>query len=697
MALALADFSSEIVDRVFRFQGMSVGVMNLWLTGNKRIQHKLATSVTRIKLVNREELVLLRLPSFIENLRALTELYINRGRKSLICYEDARRIIRNLSPSLRKIKCRFTNDGRLFFNDIWHSPPAWLEEGTTSAPQSEWSLKAAFPNLECLDCYMMPLISVEELPARISSLSVALPEEHDLAIKFVQSLPPHMTLLSVTDGPNFPELWPAFPRNLIELRHCSRLDNPDDITPEQLETLPPSLDKAVNVLPFYPRSSTLKSYPHHLSQFWLGGFSPSDTAPFIDFRAHFTSLREIMSWSIGFDCTPDILRTLPPTLTRMKARMDLSRIRANDWPATLTDVSIDPVIYPPNFSALPITLKHLTLYRPTRSINVVAFEDFSKLPQSLLSLTAICGAIDASDWSFPPNLTYLDLSSHQGRISWTQVDHVQFVPEDGEPAEDFNIAVYRHLKQLQVPATVSACFPFEKIPPSVTELRLGCAIPMSKLKLLPRRLKYLQTEEIFHDTDFHPDSQEEKDHVRALYDIGRAEGICDVSSNDLPPVSFMTLLPRTLTRLHFYGDSVAPKALEWCQFLPEGLKAFHLTTGTLPADFLLHTRLDHLHELVILVDAPTDEHIRALPRNLPVNLHICDASRLTKKALMYWPRGANPWTEEEITSRWLANLTNEISLHMNDEDPTYLRTLFSDDENVFPFDVLEKDPPAEAD
>lgn len=691
MALALADFPPEIIDRIFRLRNTSTGAMNLWLTGNQRIQHKLAAGVTQIKFINRTERILLRLPSFLIHLRALRELTVHRDSNYLMDLDNARKIFRQLSPSLRKVKFRFKNDGHV----VSAASTLYGPNGTAADPSlSPWSLKAAFPNLNCLDL-SMPEIDLEDLPENITRLGIALPSDHDLAISIVKSLSPQLLHLSITDGENFAELWPHFPRNLTELHHVDHLDSPDSITPEQLASLPRSLVKVSNFLPNYPKARTLESYPPHLAHFWLGGFIGENS--FINFGAHFTNLREISSWSIGFDCTPQILQTLPSTLTDVKARFDLNLITAKDWPPTLTSVIMDSVNYPPKFENLPPTLKHLEVYRPTRSQSLVPFDCISKLPQSLLSFTAICGPVEGVDFTLPPNLTHLDIVS-QYLTQWTLVSQLHFVPEDGEEVEDFNIGSYRHLPQLQIPATVAQCFPFERIPASVTHLRIGCAIPMSKLKLLPRRLRFLKTNEIFRDTDFDPQSQAEKDAMREVYEIGHAERVCDSLPSELPPVTFTALLPRTLTHLTFFGESVGPSALEWCKSIPKGIKSFNVTTGTLPADFVHHMPFDNLTKLNVLFDAPTDDHIRALPRNLAakVRIRIRSADKLSQNAIMYWPPSALCGTDEEITSNWLSNLRDHRELHMVDSDPTFLQTLFSVDETVFPFSVLDKSPEEEA-
>ena len=158
---------------------MSPCVIKLWISGDRLMQHKIATGITQIKLVDYRWLTSSRFPKFIENLRSLRELTIDREGNTMPYYLSIYKHVQKLPPTLRKLKIRVKNS----FHIICPPTPANTTYSLSAAQNytigdlahPEWTFETAFPRLETLALQSekhWEFRHLSLLPTSLTSLSI---------------------------------------------------------------------------------------------------------------------------------------------------------------------------------------------------------------------------------------------------------------------------------------------------------------------------------------------------------------------------------------------------------------------------------------------------------------------------------------------------------------------------------------------
>ena len=721
MTFPLADLPKEIIDQILSFKGLSPSVLLLWMTGDPCIHRSLATGLTSIELVNKQEFVFCRFPKILQNLRALRDLCVDRNSYGIPCMSGVRETIRNLSPTLRSIEIRVLGAGRFFATssaqDVISSSNGAESSYTGSPTTPLWTVKSAFPLLESLIVdykFAFNASDLLDLPEGLTTLHTRLSGYDDdlLSIEtsvkdikavrraFVRNLPRSLTHLGseevgicVSDYEHLPPLLTLF-------FNVSECNDPDSMSAKHIAKLPRSLTAEYDTLPNRPTLKQLAAYPPNLCSVRLIGLESDSEDGMVgsdlDIDAMFPKLEVIRAGYFGIIVTPKTLLSMPLTLVSMDVRLNLEDIKASDWPRSLTELAIDPIVYPPRFDALPRdTLKHLSV-GPTDTRSSLGTASFALLPRSLLSLSCRCENL-TSDVDFPPNLTKLTLE--QGQQSMTVVEHEDFfetefpyedeygVMEASTRIEPFDIDRESHLPHLKSRPKLVKCLPFEKIPASVQTLIIQCSIPASKLKSLPRHLTSLSARAIFEDEEFDPSSASE---VEALREIREADDAGDVSSKDYLSLSsdntaaMVARLPRNINFMCISIVAFDKKASnDWYRAIPSRIETLILS-GSVEGEFVHQAPLQHIKSLAITLRQPKDEDIKALPRK-STSIEIIDGSLLTHMAAAYWPHIASPWSDYFQSTEWLSRLWKKRRDHAGNEDPTELRKLYGTDPKDFEF------------
>lgn len=436
MSLSLLALPPTILGSILSFNGTSEGALRLWLSGSRALQSKLAAGIVRIKLVNYLRHIPNRWPSFIENLRSLRELTIDRSNNAILYNKKIQKEVQKLPSTLRKLRLRILGSIRV----LEPSSPSTHDSAETLQSNSvdhhlikpSWTFASAFPNLESLeldskgeswtahDFSLLPptitQMAIRPLPIRDCESFLSLLPPQILSLKanthadaspdssFWMNLPPALTALkggvSLRDAAVLPlatrsEIATRLPRSLTELSSALRGFEP--VT----SLLPPSLTSMCLDSSFDPLTSGIAS---------LG--------------QQFNKLRSLTTGQLS----PSFLLSLPPSLAVLFMTLGTTPIKREDWPKSLLHLELDRSSndhgipsYP--FSILPHTLITLSIY------DMVHFKDFVLLPHTLVSLS--CGkAVVCDQVEFPPNLKQLYLAHCENLTpQWLRVES-----EDDETA-----------------------------------------------------------------------------------------------------------------------------------------------------------------------------------------------------------------------------------------------------------------------
>lgn len=702
MTYSLASLPPDVLDQILGFKVMSA-VINLWLSGDKHIQHSMASGLTCVELSDKRPFVICRLPKFLQCLRLLRELTVDRYNEQLFYMDEARQVVQNLSPTLRDLKLVVLNSPELvapsspFKAPASRSDDAHMNEDASSKIQ--WSLATAFPQLHTLELShrsYLSLIDVHHLPASLTQLYASPPKNKLERIAFMQALPRRLTSYSSSGVCDISaECIPYLPPHLTYLS-CGWLSASDagvEISASEIALLPRTLAKTLNCLPSTPSLAKLEAFPPSMTVIDLDGTEGAKSSIDVDFGRLFPHLAELSTWSMDQFYTPASLRSLPGTVKYLHATIDTDNIELKDWPQSLTQLELvnctplDPKLLPPGL---------LTL----RAYESDVFESkLSALPRGLLSLTADCAVCPAAETSFPPTLTKLHMSTPS--YKWTigtlgaddeweskpeHLDTWTAPPPDGPPK-------------------VVSCFPIEAIPRTVTELILGCTIPASKLKALPRSLTRLSLISIVIDSDFKPNDLSEQASLLDIWQTGLSEGRVQHSkeaSHSLVPPELrngqaslasqaIALLPRELLQLDLRYVLFDSTDTNWCKYLPPSLRSMTFSSS-LPPSFLDHAPLKCITNLFILLEGPTDDAMIALRKlgipDLVVSL-TGDESQLTSKGLIHFPPNGTLTSDTERLADMWRKLAEERRVCCESGDAEGLRKLLSTDEKNFPDTIWE--------
>lgn len=617
----LTSLTPDLLDRILAFGCVSYASLPLWLCGSKALQRTLASGVTKVVLVNTRPLSICRVPRYLEELPHLRELKVHRKSGHVLYPLEASKTIQRLNPGLQSLRLDFAGS-----HQVLAEQPHDQSHGST---EQQWTLKSAFPllhTLELLSKRDWTVTELESLPPHLTSLSTGCPDDQDKYKVFMRALPHSLVELFLPESPYLPmkELLELVPHQSWQVLAVNRSAEPSVYwnthnEPEEPYTLPPTLTTTDGFeTPLNPSVAFVNALPSSLTTY------SKLTAHLLSHSfGHLTSLTSLgLSGHSAPHMDAATIRTLPPCLKKVSMVAQLENLSMADWPRDLVHLKLTvterhfPVeILPPGLTYLYVQMKRATV--PMRSIAL--------LPRTLTYLHLDCTEM-TEKVDFPPNLRTLNLL-YGGILKepkWVDIEPFDSFIAHRRP---FDISDPLHILEMPVRPKVTTCFPFHKLPKSITSLQLPCMIPASQLKHLPPRLKRLSVTDILEDADFDSTSAENVVCMHEVFCIGRtdAEGV-DKSWFDLSPEASLeaspaSLLPRSLTSLDFFSGCFAA-SVDWCR-IPPSLTKLRLGVPFVPChpismDFLFTAPLSELIKLSLTAKAFTDAHVKALPRKLRV-------------------------------------------------------------------------------
>ena len=631
----LAFLPQSIIDLILD-EEMSPSVIKLWISGDRLMQHKISTGVTTIKLVDCREYSSSRFPKFIEDLHVLRELTIDRAGYTMPYYRNIHQHIQQLPSTLKKLIIRVMNSKHIIQpptpNNTSKSLSSTENHTTKDLIHPEWAFKSSFPQLETLE-----LDSEEKwenrdltlLPHSLTSLSI--PSCTLTTAEAPSSiLPPHLLTLKIRHRSSFtPSFWRSLPPHLTKLRIQSQsLESHESLSTASM--LPRSLKRLDGEIPAQLDLWSLPSGIECLRTSYLESFDPN--API---GKLFPNLKEFQTVNL----TPQLARSLPPSVHTIGTVESGDTFEPKDWPASLTKLCGFPAKF--SLSSFPTGLTVLRL----SGFQVFHLSKLALLPKSLRFLLINSRRnLEMTDVDYPPHLTFLSLS--------------------GAKFED-------------------KCFRCHTLPRSLTELDLSTSIPASQLKHLPSRLETLNITDISIDSDFNPYDEAEIAAMRLNFENGRREGILEsFDFNQLKRASVLALLPRTLIFLSVWGDAMQCDVQDWHTTPPRLQNLFLNPNAGISSKFLHHLPyLKALQSLNITLNDAQDHDLQIIPTWIQlVQIYFVDSPQLTSMALQH--ASARVAISIERFESEIDHLDQLRSQHADDEDPSYFLKLISPNHGV---------------
>lgn len=708
METNLAFLPQTILDAILSLDDMSLGVLRLWITGNKALQYKLK-GVTRIKLTDHRDFTLNRFPKLIENFRALRELTIDRHCYPVLHYPRLREHVKNLPPTLRKLKLRILDAYKIISSDVPSNASATSPSASfdtrTGLENRNWTFATAFPRLEVLDLGSTQQWTPSDLallPRSLTSLTLK-QLLWNAGEEFSRSIPRQILTLKVSEGgAKGPSFWSNLPPQLQHLKWQGEWKGAgagfmEDVHPSLAEvasSLPKTLVKLSANLEYFPVDS-LTLLPPDITNLYTHNPDLSKVYHLDEVGdevgLHFKKLEFFKtSW-----LPPSLLRTLSSTvktiISRATSSTDYTTVKPTEWPSSLTELRLEtsenfPISILPSSGLVTLVLTGRTL---------IDVDKMSLLPSTLRSLKCALG-LPAGDFDFPPHLTSFILNENYYSYcleDWLKVEANGLEFDDSFENEDKETVNVKVPFQPSAPEhraflnglKVLSCFSYHTLPKSLITLEIPFVVPASQMKYLPPQLKTLKVADIFADAEFEPESARELDNLRSVFEIGRQEVIRESFDwTQLKQVSIIALLPRTLTKLEVEVDALSGIA-DWSHLPPNLTSLILLPDAGLPSDIVYHLPRNRFQHLTLRLDSPRDEHIKALPRDVEeLCLFADDGSQLSMLLVIDLPFGT---TEVDLSDsaleKALGLFYDAKSAHERDADPTdFINVLLGRDEQL---------------
>lgn len=545
-----------------------------------------------------------------------------------------------LPPTLTTLKLRIF-DSQKFLSAPWasradaaHASGSHAQEGAQAT-----SFAAAFPLLTTLELHTgeeenggWEVANFGLLTPSITSLTI---EQIDYVVDgdFSAKIPRQLLSLRLRESiKTTGSFWDHLPPHLTSLRARASVYEPgSDSVPELALKLPRSLTNFDGAI--QRASLQLTHMPSGLIALDIMNQANPSWSVHHDMKLQFPNLRKFQVSHL----TPQALRLLPPTLLHLYAQKADPSIEVDQWPSSLTDLSIASATNE-NFpiTKLPSGLRELS-YDGQFELDLSVT---SLLPCTLHTLLGVNGLL-GENVDFPPHLTRLSLQFCMKNPAWVEV-----VPTNGtaapvlsDKATDGSNWLVNGFTPFSAPLSgkVTKCFPYDKLPDTLTSLVLYSAIPASQLKHLPRRLKTLDIHLIFIDDDFDPTSSREMEALASNFEFGRRNGVIESFDwKSLSQASMATLLPRTLSTLCISSSHVV--GLDWSSIPPH---LTHLSSATFfSAQFLPTLPLGRMKVLSLNLLHSSDDHFKNLPPRAQLSscsLYLDQHATLTDKVLAYLP------------------------------------------------------------
>ena len=618
----LASITPDLLGLILAFDCVNYASLPLWMCGCKTLRRKLAFGVTTVTLKNSLPYAICRVPLYLEELRHLRHLKLCRSVQNIIYPSEAAKTLRRLNPDLETLRLNFLKSHHFLDPQLAHDsdgPP----HGTND---SQWTLKAAYPHLQTLSVPQKrawQVSELENLPAQLTSLTTMCPRGIDDFKALMHALPHSLVKVVLHSAPmmNTNEFLATIPHQSWQAIKCANVSQNDD----HILHLPPTLTTMDGIsVPDCPSAAFVNALPPSLTAFDYVSTDWND--PVLLNFSHLTSLK-----SLGLDSTPGPLidvtniRTLPPTLQKAAIVADIDDLKVTDWPRDLVylELTHSETHFP--IEILPPGLTYLYLLGYGAS---VPMSDIALLPRTLTTLH-LDVSVSSENVDFPPALKTLNLSlpdhvTHS--YGWVDIEPFDVIVADGDSSMvPFDINLQSHFRHMPHRPKVTVCFPFNRLPKSITHLKIPCMVPGSQLKHLPPRLQHLYAIDIFEDSEFDGKSAESIGHMHEVFRIGREESesvdksIFEVSYEWNLEASMSSLLPRSLVTWSLVGDIMA-LTMDWPR-IPPCLSDLHLggeymLSRPISMDSVLLAPLSNLRELRLPIVSLSDAHMMALPRKL---------------------------------------------------------------------------------
>lgn len=608
-------------------------------------------------------------------------------------------IVKQLSPTLASLVIRVASFGDHLLaetdststspeQESYHPSPTALNNG-------KWTIPTAFPHLEALELTGSKHFDLLRLPLTLTSLGTSFPADSESQESFIRALPQqllHLTL--VPEGVRaqiFPSNWRLLPCQLLTL-DMNEVSFPN-YTGTEVADLPRTLTRFKAQR--YAISNDLTLLPPSLTK-----FNGLIRINYGSMEGIGTTLRSLKSLDIGFRFmhlfTRSLLRNLPATVTKLSLPMSFSVIEREDWPKSLTKLSVAmdsdddfrSDLLPSGLRSLDVELVHISTSR------------LKGLPNTLTQLSCFIRDDQHDGIEFPPALTSLTLNAYLSRfwVDFGPINVLEPREREQEPSTDsientplvpLDLDLSLHHQCLGGLKPIK-CFPFDSLPKSLTSFVSTAIIPASQLKHLPRRLTTLTLNSIFTDASFNRQDRSEILAMQQIMNIGREEGICEqFDSSQLTSVTVSSLLPRTLQKLTACTSLAGTTDHDWAHFPPQITELDFSSYSTMLIGrgvFTYATKLD-LRSLLIDIDHMCDDDFKALPRKLNYGTITNRQSALTKDCCICAPPNAFLFLSHSPPNG--LQLPELLLRHRLDEDPTtYYKLLDALNNEQFCLDLL---------
>lgn len=607
--MSLMTLVPELIDLILS-PDISYAAIRLWMSGDKRLQHRISQSLTVISLKQTQLFSLNRLPTLLVHLKALRDLRIDRVRHRLLY--PLQSIIHALPPSMRRLELRFEDSYKLV--EFTSSSTADLSPDNalgiaTGISKSNWSLKVAFPQLDTLVTRSKKDWTSDDflaLPETLTSLGMGFPDDCKDLIAFASMIPRQLLHLELNWSDSLSaEFLRHLPPNLTSFQggeSTYSLSGRED--PQLLSSLPRSLTNFPVSLRDFP-SAAILGLPQNITK-----VDYQSTVWDQDLRLALPSLKEF--------CTTapkaSTIKNLPPSIEKLCIRaLNDDSLHNFAWPPCLTVLELFAPKQSLRLHTLPSSLTTLKLHEE------LYFPYVSAILPKLNNLTSLQCSVATTTMEFPPHLTELYLRSLAG-----------------------------HWLTLNPPMANKQCclngkeaitgFPLERLPHTLTSLRIVGTLYASQLKHLPAKLRVLIVNDIFLDAKFDSLNPAEISRISSNFKLGLEAGIQEQFDSTTAVPSIATLLPRTLTDLRISEAESALEIIEW-EKVPPAITYLTLESKKgLSPRALKKIPLKHMRHLRIRMESLEDDDIKALPRTIWCgHFSVQDPSQLTPAAVLYLP------------------------------------------------------------
>lgn len=424
MKSGLSSLSADLLDLILHDPSLGHALVLIWRCGNRALNSKLASSLTRAHLSS-DAVLTFACPRLVFSLRSLRSLCLSSPRSLMKKAKHWQRSLKCLPVTLEELRISSADANHAFFNYAPRAKPQAPRPGDFVETVFElgksrfWDVGSAFPRLQTLQMEVPSLtkgsFSPEDLTALPSGLthlisnSIYLNAESPCLMRYLPrgllNLDAPLNITFAEQTPLMLEDWALAPPNLQDI--LSITTNKDVV--DHLEWIPRTLEHLrINLSPSAPILNTL---PPRLSTLLFGlsaSNAPSSRAndPLTWDIPALATLEKARFNNAAFDVTKGVpVRSLTwlevhgrPGINFMALRkatnqMKESKALFNFWPPNLSVLKFGAT----SISVLEVDLLPRTIH--TLEVHIRSETPLVRTPQGF--------TLDAS--LLPPNLTVLEM------------------------------------------------------------------------------------------------------------------------------------------------------------------------------------------------------------------------------------------------------------------------------------------------